>query len=93
MERGGVKETEDDVKCNSVLWHALSQRECVGRMVRCLSLWEEQQLQLPYHPHIPAAPPIVFADGAHLIAKTFVQNHSFRVNSKGLDSADFAVTR
>ena len=37
---------------------------------RRLSLWEEQQLQQPHHPHIPLAPPIVFPDGAHLIADT-----------------------
>ena len=37
------------------------------------SLWEEQQLQLPHRPQIPASPPIAFADGAHLIAETGVQ--------------------
>ena len=34
---------------------------------RRLSLWEDHQLQLPHHPHIPAAPPVVSAGGAHLI--------------------------
>ena len=34
------------------------------------------------NPNIPAAPPTVFADCAHLIAETCVQNHSFGANSR-----------
>ena len=52
-------------------WTTLSQCPC--QSVRCAdggrcatTSWEEQQLQLPHHPHLPVAPPIVFADGAHL---------------------------
>ena len=39
-DRDGERETEmkrdgdESVKCNSILWHTLSQRECVGRMVK-----------------------------------------------------------
>ena len=49
---------------------------------RRLSLWEEQQPQLPHHPNILAAQPIVFPDCAHLIAEIYVQNHSFGANSR-----------
>ena len=48
---------------------------------RRLPLWEEQQLQQPFPPHIPLAPPIVFADGAHLIAEVYVQDHFYSANS------------
>ena len=34
------------------------------------------------HLNIPAAPPIVFADCAHLIAETYVQNHCFSGDSR-----------
>ena len=37
---------------------------CIEIFERRFSHWEEQQIQLPHHSHIPAAPPIVFADGA-----------------------------
>ena len=35
-----------------------------------LSPWEEQQLSLPQHPDLPAAPPTVMIECAHLIAAT-----------------------
>ena len=43
---------------------------------------QEEQLQLPHHPHIPLASPIVFADGAHLIAEAYVRDHPFSADSR-----------
>ena len=62
--------------------HARAQEVFFERSVRRLSLWEEQQLQQPLPPHIPLAPPIVFADGAHLIAEAYFRDffHSDRKN-------------
>ena len=48
---------------------------------RRLSLWEEQQVLLPQHPNLPAAPPTVLVDCAHLIAKTHAQAYPFGANS------------
>ena len=47
---------------------------------RRLSLWEEQQLLLSQHPNLPAAPPTVLVDFAHLIAEAHVQAYPFGAN-------------
>ena len=47
---------------------------------RRLSLWEEQQLLLPQHPNLPAAP-TALVDSAHLIAEAHVQANPFGANS------------
>ena len=49
---------------------------------RRLSLWQEQQLQQPYHPHIPRAPAAVLADSAYLIAEAYMLDHPFTANSR-----------
>ena len=38
--------------------------------------------QRPKHPHIPLAPPMVFADGARLIAEAHDRDHSFSANPR-----------
>ena len=43
---------------------------------RRLSPREEQQLQQPYHPHIP------LAHGAHLLAEAYVRDNPFSANSR-----------
>ena len=48
---------------------------------RRLSRWEEQQLSLPQHPNIPAAPPTVLVDCAHLTAEKHVQTQPFGASS------------
>ena len=37
-----VASLRDHVKCNPILWHDLSQRECVGKMVKCTrQVWKQ----------------------------------------------------
>ena len=45
-------------------------------------LWQVQQLQQPYRPHIPRGPLSVLADSARLIAKAHIRDHPFTANSR-----------
>ena len=46
---------------------------------RRLSLWQELQLQQPYHPRVPRAP---LANSVHLLAEANIRDHPFTANSR-----------
>ena len=62
--------------------HNSHTRSLIEVFERRLSLWQEQQLQPPFRPHIPRAPLAVLADSAHLIAEVYIRDHPFTANSR-----------